>query len=66
MCNNHCCTACRLVIDPRARRSLMKGCKPGDWQQDNRGIKFQLTHPGAPLRRNTSIYWSGEDHPAVS
>ncbi|KRX51980.1 hypothetical protein T09_385 [Trichinella sp. T9] len=25
-----------------------------------------LTHPGAPLRRNTSIYWSGGDLPAVS
>ncbi|XP_003370368.1 conserved hypothetical protein [Trichinella spiralis] len=27
---------------------------------------FQLTHPSDPLRRNTSIYWSGEDHPAFS
>ncbi|KRY30918.1 hypothetical protein T01_4746 [Trichinella spiralis] len=54
------CTAGRSVTDPRARRSLMKGRKPGDCQQDNRGIKFQLTHPGAPLRRKPSIYWSGE------
>ncbi|KRY29055.1 hypothetical protein T01_2004, partial [Trichinella spiralis] len=60
------CTACRLVIDPRARRSLMKSRKPGDCQQDNGGIEFQLTHPGAPLRRNPSIYWSGEDHLAMS
>ncbi|KRX13758.1 hypothetical protein T07_1116 [Trichinella nelsoni] len=58
------CTACRLVIDPRARRSLMKGRKPGDCQQDNRGIKFQLTHPGAPVRQNPSIYWSDEHNPA--
>ncbi|KRX12368.1 hypothetical protein T07_11977, partial [Trichinella nelsoni] len=42
------CTACRLVIDPRARRSLM------------------LTHPGAPVRQNPSIYWSDEHNPAVS
>ncbi|KRX41212.1 hypothetical protein T05_4939 [Trichinella murrelli] len=61
-----------LATDPRdptsryltSRRSACrsKGRKPGDCQQDNGGIEFQLTHPGAPLRRNTSIYWSGGDH----
>ncbi|KRX53852.1 hypothetical protein T09_86, partial [Trichinella sp. T9] len=47
-----------------SRRSACrsKSRKPGDCQQDNGGIEFQLTHPGAPLRRNTSIYWSGGDH----
>ncbi|KRZ48937.1 hypothetical protein T02_13865, partial [Trichinella nativa] len=40
-----------------------KSRKPGDCQQDNGGIEFQLTHPGAPLRRNVSIYGSGGDHP---
>ncbi|KRY15230.1 hypothetical protein T12_4071 [Trichinella patagoniensis] len=40
-----------------------EGSQAGDCQQDNGGIKFQLTHPGAPLRQNTSIYWSGGDHP---
>ncbi|KRZ60451.1 hypothetical protein T02_13509 [Trichinella nativa] len=40
-----------------------EGPQAGDCQQDNGGIQFQLTHPGAPLRQNTSIYWSGEDGP---
>ncbi|XP_003371094.1 conserved hypothetical protein [Trichinella spiralis] len=44
----------------KAPRNKPKARKPGDCQQDNRGIKFQLTHPGAPLRRKPSIYWSGE------
>ncbi|KRY93459.1 hypothetical protein T4D_13234 [Trichinella pseudospiralis] len=46
------CMACRSVIDPR------KGRKLRECQQDSRGIK--LTHPGATLRRNPSIYWTIE------
>ncbi|KRX13808.1 hypothetical protein T07_1172 [Trichinella nelsoni] len=52
------CSAGRSVIDPRARRSLMIG-----WAADQSPC---LTHPGVPLRRKPSIYWSGEDREGYS
>ncbi|KRZ31137.1 hypothetical protein T4B_5192 [Trichinella pseudospiralis] len=46
----------------RVIRSLTQGSAEGpqarECQQDSRGIK--LTHPGATLRRNPSIYWTIE------
>ncbi|KRX77259.1 hypothetical protein T06_7136 [Trichinella sp. T6] len=66
------CSAGRSVIESRARWSLMfrwgSGSKPLIYRRAaSRGtVSKTLTHPGAPMRRNPSIYWSGEDHPAVS
>ncbi|KRY40747.1 hypothetical protein T01_10250 [Trichinella spiralis] len=38
----------RIKAAAQQAADLYKGRKPGDCQQDNGGIKFQLTHPGAP------------------
>ncbi|KRZ48598.1 hypothetical protein T02_4477 [Trichinella nativa] len=43
-----------------------EGPQAGGLLPNNGGVKFQFTHPGAPLRRNTSIYWSGGDLPAMA
>ncbi|KRZ01972.1 hypothetical protein T4B_3475 [Trichinella pseudospiralis] len=37
---------------------MIQGPQSRECQQDSRGIK--LTHPGATLRRNPSIYWTIE------
>ncbi|KRZ56065.1 hypothetical protein T02_6356 [Trichinella nativa] len=35
----------RIKAAAQQAADLKKGRKPGDCRQDNRGIKFQLTHP---------------------
>ncbi|KRX27648.1 hypothetical protein T07_13218 [Trichinella nelsoni] len=50
-----------------ARRSLMVRWGSGSKPPRNKPLIYRrLTHPGAPLWRNTSVYWSGEDHPGVN